>query len=477
MKTSRLLYAIFLAGFCVSGARAQAPLPVQLVGESSKVCQLTGETDWKSGQPTEARTKTNGGLTNVDLGYPLEHAGKLIFLFGDSWPPDHPKGSAPEVPPDDGVGSTKFPGPPSAKECLKMALHRNSDGNFIRPTVGPAPGIKQGFFNVPSGGISVNDKLFAFFWTNHCGKPTPLLPRPNAPLKAPGPSTNCVEASELNSLGIGELAWSADGGNTYTNVGPMPTGFVYSSAVNVAGIGGLPPSAGIVVLGAARYRSSIPYLAYAHPKTFSDISKWHFFTGLDAEGQPQWVSYSDWTKGSGGSGTDWKPPGQAEMFAASSNADRCVGEHSLTWNAPLQRWLLVYNCKNDIVARIASAPWGPWSAPTVLISNNTPGIRCNLVMDAGGCPGQENDWPQPTPTTFVPGGFYAPFVLDRYTVNGPAGSGFAQAITYWLVSTWNPYQVIVMKSILRDVQERRPPLPIPHLPLPPGEGPVKIPPK
>jgi hypothetical protein len=32
--------------------------------------------------------------------------------------------------------------------------------------VGPIA-VKQGFFNVPSGGVTGADGLYAFFWTNH----------------------------------------------------------------------------------------------------------------------------------------------------------------------------------------------------------------------------------------------------------------------------------------------------------------------
>jgi hypothetical protein len=39
---------------------------------SQKVCQLTGDVDWETGQPTAARTLTNFGLDAVDLGYPVE---------------------------------------------------------------------------------------------------------------------------------------------------------------------------------------------------------------------------------------------------------------------------------------------------------------------------------------------------------------------------------------------------------------------
>src|SRR6202040_1515081 len=69
-------------------AEAPPPAPTS-IGTSQKVCQLTGDVDWETGQPTAARTLTNFGLDAVDLGYPVEHNGKLILLFGDSWPSSH----------------------------------------------------------------------------------------------------------------------------------------------------------------------------------------------------------------------------------------------------------------------------------------------------------------------------------------------------------------------------------------------------
>src|SRR5260370_1199034 len=86
--------------------RAGAPAPVRLVGDTAKVCQLTGEKDWESGRPTAARTFSRFGLDAADLGYPIEHRGSLILLFGDSWPPPHGGGPAGEVVPDDAVGVT-----------------------------------------------------------------------------------------------------------------------------------------------------------------------------------------------------------------------------------------------------------------------------------------------------------------------------------------------------------------------------------
>lgn len=82
---------------------------------------------------------------------------------------------------------------------------------------------------------------------------------------------------------------------------------------------------------------------------------------------------------------------------------------------------------------------------------DTPGINClglvasdtliavtlEIALDA----------PNGTPW---PGAFYAPFVIDRFTQDAtPTGPGQPKRATiYWLLSTWNPYVVVVMQSTL-----------------------------
>lgn len=51
-----------------------------------KVSQITGETDRQRGIPTDNRTESRVGLRGVDLGASFEHRGRLVFLFGDTWP-------------------------------------------------------------------------------------------------------------------------------------------------------------------------------------------------------------------------------------------------------------------------------------------------------------------------------------------------------------------------------------------------------
>lgn len=146
------------------------------------------------------------------------------------------------------------------------------------------------------------------------------------------------------------------------------------------------------------------------------------------------------------------PPEGAEIYDAQPAGERCVGEHSVTWNAPLHAWLLLYNCYPFIEARFAPEPWGPWSPPISLVNSFDRGLFCKLLQSPTGCNPLRNYWNLPDGNPW-PGFFYAPFVLDRFTQGAPhLDRGHAnepkQATIYWLVSTWNPYVVVVMQSTL-----------------------------
>ena len=82
--SSRVLLSALVRAAGTGPLCTAAPAPVRVVGHTEKVCQLTGDLDWESGRPTAARTLASFGLDAADLGYPVEHEGKLILLFGDS---------------------------------------------------------------------------------------------------------------------------------------------------------------------------------------------------------------------------------------------------------------------------------------------------------------------------------------------------------------------------------------------------------
>ncbi len=441
--------AIAALQILASGAGAAT---LSLVGSSTKVCQLIGDTDWATGNPTAAKTLSNFGLDGVDLGFPIDsRPGPLYFLFGDALPPGHPSNSILSGPPDDALGSTMRTSPPDNTSCLDLQLITSAPKTVAHPTVHPT--LQQGTFNVPSGGVFLDNTLYAFFWTDHCVFPTGLMPEPHTPLRRPAPSATCPETPESSSVGQSVLAEATSGNPVDFNWAPregwlfrnMPSGFVYASAAMPPG----PQQSRIPVFGVPRYRASIPYLAMAPRTTFADPQTWSFFAGRE-EGHPIWFTRRQWESDHNAAG-EWIPPPGAEIYRAKPADERCVGEHSVTWNAPLQVWLLLYSCLPwTVEARFAPEPWGPWSPPLIMLSAvQTPNLVCTLIQSYTGCPGLRNYWSFPTGTPW-PGTFYAPFVMDRFTqdVTPPGPDQPKRATIYWLVSTWNPYTVVVMQSTL-----------------------------
>ena len=454
-RLAGLVFAFGLIGL----ARANAAV-IERVGAPEKICQLTGDIDWESGKPTAARTYANFGLDAADLGYPIEHDGKLILLFGDSWPTMQKPGTQAEEPPNDAVGIVTRKEAPDSADCLGMTINDvagqtmqiEGKGEALKiyqpaTVVSPKP-IQQGFFDVPTGGVSVGGALYGFFWADHCAKGHAVGPGPD-PLARPAQKDDrCPEDDVQNSIGRGVMARSDDDGRTFHNAADLPLGFVYSIAVNEAAEKGVAETKAslVYIFGAPRYRASVPYLAEATVADFANPASWRFYAGQGGDGQPKWVDAKRWAQSySAKTPGDWHPPaGAPEIFSADGGKEACVGEMSITWNKVLNKWLMLYNC-HGIEARVADRVWGPWSEPATILDPGKDDVSCKLVMSAKGCGDRRDFWPsrRPDAKTVVSGGFYAPFVLNRYT----QGSG-GKAVVYWLLSTWNPYEVSVMRSTI-----------------------------
>ena len=277
-------FAVAVAG--ANAAETGAPVPVTRVGSSEKVCQLTGDTDWETGRSTAAGTLRNFGLDGVDLGYPVEHAGKLILLFGDSLPARHPAGPAGGFLLDDAVGAHRPPG--TARQRRQMPGDasppaRRRQGVRSRHGDGCGPGHKASSTCLPAASASRVASM-------HSSSPTiarsPLRSSlPDAPLARPPASASCSENDDRSSIGRGVLARSDDDGRTFGGVVAMPAGFVYSVAVDALAAGRLPDDEqrlGIFIFGVPRYRAGVPYLAQAPVETFADPATWRFSSSVVA---------------------------------------------------------------------------------------------------------------------------------------------------------------------------------------------------
>jgi hypothetical protein len=316
---------------------------------------------------------------------------------------------------------------------------------FTQPPV-VSPGIDQGYFNVPASGFATDEGLYGVFWTNHCAFPAANHTCDNSHGRDPA----------TDFWGRSVLTRSNDNGKSFQQVANIPKPFVYTATVNTDRISGLPANQkmGVLVFGVPCYRESTPYLATATAAQVDDPYKWQYLQGLTDSG-PTW---------------GWNPLTAAPVFDSASDRLKspngcawyggkkqydggCVGEFSVDWNNGLQKWVMLYGCgdpqgsdlEQGVRLRVADAPWGPWSDPTTIFNpDNDFGDHgtCHY-MHRGGSPacddvGGDNgdDWGAP----------YAPFLLSRYSQIGFSGPDGVGARLFYALSTWNPYQVVIMQT-------------------------------
>ncbi|MFN8522830.1 MAG: DUF4185 domain-containing protein [Chloroflexota bacterium] len=371
-------------------------------GSAQKICQLTGELDRQLNAPTLNHTQTRYGLIGTDLGASFEHGGRLYFLFGDS--PRAPRAGQPSLGPrrkgaglgNDSIGFSTDRDP---SDCLSLDFLVDPAGQFLSPTVAD---ISLMDFEVPVGGFSDGTAMYVFFATDR--------------------------GADQKDTGRLVLARSPDGGQSFESLGTVSNGtFLHVSpwTVPTTELAGLPADAGpgVLVWGSGTYRKSSPRLMFLPLTDLRERYDARYFSGLDAQGGPRW------------SGTESEA---AELFD-----HPCVGELSVTHLPTFGQWLMLYQCAEPrgINFRTAPAPWGPWSPPAVLFHPRRDNGYCHFMhasWQAERCdelhgPGRENVW----------GGEYAPYVIAPLTI------GDERTVTiYFLMSTWNPYQVMLMQAQL-----------------------------
>lgn len=377
---------------------AAAPLSVELI-DTEKRCQLTGDWDAQRNQPTLNRTTERYGMLGTDLGVSFEHDGRLWILFGDTIPSD------PNAAWDyDAIAHSDET---ALGECLALDVLTGPDGTFKRTTV---PGVDLFAFHVPLDGISAGDSMYVWFSTG-----------------APGSYT----------MDRSVLARSDDDAQSFTLVRDVSDHrFINVSAELVAADEwpGLPGGGGSQVLsfGSGRYRGSDIYLAASPLATLEDAAATRYFAGTEPGGcTPRWSTQES------------EAVAVIDTIATDAAAEGCVGELSVHHDEVLGMWIALYNCAEPrgIQLRVAHQPWGPWSDGITIFDPGTHGYcqfmhtpwdvnQCDAVHD----PGRENDW----------GGEYGPYVLERFTRAG------ADALhLYYVMSTWNPYETVVMEATLR----------------------------
>jgi len=385
-------------------ATLEAAYTVQHVtGSTQKICQLTGDNDRQTAQPTLNQTQSRYGVFGTDLGFSFLHDGRLYFLFGDTVGLH-------------GGDSIAYSQDTNPDDCLDLTFVTGADGRYLPPKV---PGISLGAFEVPVGGFSAGGSMsssgmtYVFFTTDH---------------------------TDEKVMGRSVLARSSDGARSFTYLYDVSTDKFINIApvvVDNAAIPGLPESSGqgLLVFGTGTYRRSNPYLAFVPLASVEEHSAWLFYAGLDT------------STVLGASPTSGLPRWSADEADAAPLFDHpCLGELSAAWNADLGKWLMFYNCAlpRGITMRSADRPWGSWTDGEVIFQPWDDGGYCNFMhvsyqdrnCDSVQDPGRDDEW----------AGEYGPYIISSL-----ARTHDGVTTVYFVMSTWNPYAVMLMKTDLRLV--------------------------
>jgi lysophospholipase L1-like esterase len=381
-------------GTAMPAATAVGPVIRYVPGSTVKLQQVVGEVDKERHQPTLSRTVTRYGLEGTDLGYSFEHNGRVYFLFGDT------VGRLRRA--LDTIGTTDSRDPETG---VRLDFLTAGGGEYL--TIQP-PGISMGAFEVPVTGISLGAQMYVAVSTNHSADRTTdrsVLTRFTPPAKF----------------------------QPLRTISQLPGGRFIKMSVHLepGAIVSL-PSGGpfVIVWGTGQYRQSDAYLSIVPVAEFESGKGTRYFAGLDQTGAPNW---SD-----------------KESDSAPIVQNGTLGDLSVTWSKDLGVWLMTYDRRAPrpgVAFSYSPTPWGPWSEPQEIFNAARDGVS-KFIHRAGATPDDGLAGPvigaaQRNPQA-VQGGAYAPYVVERWTkLTGPELS------IYYVLSTWNPYVVVLMKSRLQ----------------------------
>jgi hypothetical protein len=414
--------------------RAEGVMNIGLArGATRKIVQLVGEDDRQF--PDRApKTFSQCLLYGTDVGAPLDFGPgeELRILFGDAWTGTRdPRGLVSPV-------ILKHPICDKSPDEIALAPPYHS----LHPFNADPVGIVDASVTADSVGSNLKLKFMAVGADGY------------ATLEVPGVSllTNAVPTGAINTpngvfvfvtgrpfvtggSASGEepqRSWVARWTNLHGTKLDPPVEFSRDRFANflwpvIGGVGGVPghPTDGQVVwlwgTGFPNRNSSVR-LAYAPLASVGNRKAWRFFTGVDS-GEAGW--HDDESRA-------------VHLFENSS-----VGEFSVTWIEPFRRWVMLYTCPDPrgVVLRWAENPWGPW-AEGILILHPWADNAYGHFMHA---PGHDRV-SDPTREDFF-GGEYAPIIIPRFTL---ARDGVVSL--RYMLSTWNPYTVVLMETELRAFQ-------------------------
>ena len=377
-------------------------------GSTVKLEQVIGDKDWAAaakGQTlaTASRTNANYGIFGTDIGTSFEHNGKVLFLFGDTRAED-PNVNLGAVDPV-GFSSTTDG---EAPLVLNFYTDNTNKTLWVRP-----PGVAMAGNDVPNAGVSLSDGLYLVANT--------------------GADHSMVD---INANASSVLVKFDEAAKTFTagrTISRLPGGHFVYTALHTVG-------SDVYMFGTGKYRASDIYLSKTPASGFWTGTGTQYFAGR-VNGQPTWTT----------SEAAAVPIIQDNPLngPAWPNDNPTAGNLNVAYSPDLGLWLMTYDGGRQSAATrgayltYAKDPAGPWAAP-LLIFNLTrdPGFGVFMhnpqAVPSDGLIGPTIGDNDPTTTA---GAGYAPSIIERFT----RVTGNTLKI-YWLVSTWNPYTVVKMRS-------------------------------
>jgi hypothetical protein len=363
-------------------------------GSTVKLEQLLGEEDKQLHRPTLSQTVTRYGIEGTDLGNSFEHGGRVYFLFGDT------VGRLRHA--LDTIATTDATDPESGVRLDFL----KSGGDYL--TIQP-PGISMGAFEVPVAGISLGGQVYVAVSTNHS-------------------EDRSTDRSVLTKFTLPASF------QPLRTISQLPGGHFVKMSLHIepATIAGLPPGGPFIfVWGSGPYRKSDAYSSIVPAAQFESGKGTRYFAGLDAGSAPIWS--------------------EKESDAKAIVPNGTIGDLSVTWCKDLGLWLMTFDSRDPaprgVLFSYSRKPWGPWSEPQIIFNAQRDGALGKFIHNPQANPDDGLAGPvigkgQANPQA-VHGGAYAPYVVERWTkVQG------SELSIYYVLSTWNPCVVVLMKSRL-----------------------------
>lgn len=368
-----------------------------------KVEQIIGDRDKQRNAATRNRTGSRYRLAGTDLGMSFEHRGKCWFLFGDCIGPGG----------GDTVAWTAAVDP--EKEGLPLTFPTRPDGTYrrLRP-----PGAATGGFEVPAGGVSIDGAAYLLFKTDYDPREKTWVAR----LYTFRPETvtcRLVRDWEVRRGPLGKCALAVeDGRRLGIHDGPVVTAW-----------------------GCGRvYRESDIYHGWVPAEDF-EREPIRYFTGTTGNHAPSWS--------------------MDRRAAAPVVRHPVVGDVSVARVEKLGIYIMLYGSRKrtvdgvnkgirGTVLRWSRMPWGPWSEPIHIFHPRREKGYGDFIHDAGKDDGLAgpvigNRGRDPKD---IYGGTYAPYIVGRFL------DARGDTLRVWFVlSTWNPYTVVLMRTRLKIVCE------------------------